>query len=464
MYKKINRTFTLATIPLLLLITGCSSLQPEYVKSTNIVPQEFPQHGIYAQNKISDKNNQSELVWTNYVLDDNLKKVVELSLANNKDLRIALANIKASQAQYGISQTERFPMLNANISGNKSETNNVTTENYQASIGISSFELDFFGRVSSLNSAALESFLATTEAKRATELSIISETLKAYFNVGLEQNYLTIAQKTEQATLESLEIIKDRVKYGVSTAKDLSDLESIYYLSKADVLKYQTQVEKSKNALNALVGQTVDEKLMPSTIKGLVDTIKDLDIALSSETLFNRPDVLSAEHQLLASNANIGAARAAFFPRVSLTTSAGVLSGELSNLFSNNLRTWSFAPTISIPIFDYAKNKANLEFSKAQNEKQLAMYEKTVQTAFKEVADNLARKATIDEQIDAYKNYIKSNQTSFDLASIMYDAGVKDYLSVLTARNALYSAEKTALNLVQEKFNNKVEIYKTIGF
>jgi multidrug efflux system outer membrane protein len=457
MYKK----FALLVLPLA--ISGCFSLNPDYTRPEGVVPAQLPTTGIYGQNQ-PGAITQEQLYWDTYIVNPKLKAIVKSSLDNNKDLRIAMANIDAAKAQYGITKSDRLPTINAGVNGSRSRGAAGISEGYEAQFGISSFEIDAFGRVNSLSSAALESFLSTKEARRVTELSVISETMKAYFNIALAKSHLAIAKKTETSTYGSLQIIKKRVDVGVANAKDLSDVESIYFKAQSDVFNYQTQVEQSINALGVLVGSNVDDKLLPDNIFELTNSVKDLNIAVESDILYQRPDVLMAEHQLLSANANIGAARAAFFPRITLTTSAGVASSDLTSLFSNTFRTWNFAPSISIPIFDYGRNKNNLKYSEAQKDKYVATYEKTVQTAFREVADVLARKGTIDNQITSYGKFVNANKNSFDLATKSYDAGVSDYLSVLTAQNNLYDAEKSSLSLMQEKFNNKVDLYKVIGF
>lgn len=457
MYKK----FALLVLPLA--ISGCFSLNPDYKRPEGVVPTQLPTTGIYGQNQ-PGAITQEQLYWDTYIVNQKLKAIVKISLDNNKDLKIAMANIDAAKAQYGITKSDRLPTLNAGVNGSRSRGAAGISEGYEAQFGISSFEIDAFGRVNSLSSAALESFLSTKEARRVTELSVISETMKAYFNIALAKSHLAIAKKTETSTSDSLQIIKKRVDVGVANAKDLSDVESIYFKAQSDVFNYQTQVEQSINALGVLVGSNVDEKLLPDNIFELTNSVKDLNIAVESDILYQRPDVLMAEHQLLSANANIGAARAAFFPRITLTTSAGVASSDLTSLFSNTFRTWNFSPSISIPIFDYGRNKNNLKYSEAQKDKYVATYEKTVQTAFREVADVLARKGTIDNQIISYDKFVNANKNSFDLATKSYDAGVSDYLSVLTAQNNLYDAEKSSLSLMQEKFNNKVDLYKVIGF
>lgn len=459
-----NKKIALAILPAALFMTGCVSMAPKYEKSVNMVPIQFNTDGIYAHNKTGEIN-QEQLLWSNYINNENLKKIIETALINNKDLKIAAANIEAAKAQYGISQMDRLPMINGDISGARTRGQTGITEGYQASLGLAAFELDLFGRVKSLSDVALNSFLATNEAKKATELSVVSETAKAYYNLALAKSQLEIAQKTKVATEESLNIMKLRVEHGIATAKDKKDLESIYYLAQSDVLNYETQVAKSVNALKFLVGSDLDLNLLPNNIEELNEAIKDINVSVSSDILFKRPDVMAAEYQLLAANANIGAARAAFFPRISLTTNVGVASSELSSLFSNdNFKAWTFSPNIGIPIFDIAKNKANLKISEAQKEKMIAAYEKTVQQSFREVNDVLARKSTINSQIDFFNLHVQSNKDRLDLATKSYDAGVKGYLDVLNARTDLYKAELAAINLQKEKFYNFIDLYKVIGY
>lgn len=453
--------FTLLILPLI--ISGCISLDPDIKKSESIIPNAFPNDGIY-ENTGTDEITQDELRWDYYVINPKMKNVISISLENNKDLRIALANIEAAKAQYKITKSDKLPTINAGISGNKGRTVNGRSESYQADFGISSFEIDLFGRVQSLSTSALESFLATKEAKRTTELAIISETSKAYYNIALAKSQLKIAQKTELATYESWNVINKRVEAGVANSKDLSDVESTYYKAKSDVYAYKTQVEQSINALNALVGQSVSKELLPNGVDELEYSVKDINLSVDSKILYKRPDVLSAEHQLLAANANIGAARAAFFPRITLTTSKGIASPELSSLFRDNINVWNFSPSISLPIFDYGRNKANLNYSKAELDKYVATYEKAVQNAFKEVSDELARKGTIDDQLNAYSKFVNATKNSFDIATKSYDAGVSDYLQVLTAQNNLYDAERSILAINKEKFDNKINLYKVIGY
>lgn len=446
-----------------LFISGCVSLNPTYNQPKGMTPDKMPTTGIY-ENPLNSPVTQKELYWENYVINTKLKTVISQSLNNNRDLKIAVSNIEAAKAQYGITDSARLPTLSAGLSGAKSKNMDNVSEQYQADFGISSFELDFFGRVKSLSDSALESFLSTQESQRATKLLVISETAKAYVTVALYKSQLLIAQKTEKSRSESLKLIRIKVESGISNPKDLSDIESTYYLAKADVYNYQTQVEQSINALTLLVGSTIDGALLPERLSELNESFKNANFEITSDILAKRPDVLSAEHQLLASNANIGAARAAFFPRITLTTSKGVASSQLSFLFNNGSNVWNFSPSLSIPIFDYGYNKSNLKYSKAQNDISVATYEKSVQTAFKEVADELARKGTINNQVDSYLKYVEATRNSFDLASKSYEVGISDYLTVLTAQNTLYNAEKMSIILEQERLNNIINFYKVIGF
>lgn len=453
---------------LTLILSGCVSLAPEYDRSQNLIPERFPNSGIYSEGNLYEKENvdlkeTGALDWNNYINNEKLQKVIELALLNNKDLKIAQANISAAYAQYGISDSNRFPVVEAGGQLNRVGNNDSVGSTYQADIGLAFFEIDFFNRMKNLSDAALESFLSTVQAQKVTNLMVIAETSKAYFNVALAKSEEELALRTEKNAQESLRIISLKVENGIATDKDLSDAQTIYYQAQADVAMYQSKLAQSINALNLLSGSMINESLYPNSVSEVEDSINDIKIALSSEVLYERPDVLMAENQLKAAYANIGAAKAAFFPRITLTTAAGFASSELSGLFSGDNKMWSFIPSISIPIFNRGL-VASLKYSEAQRELYLATYEKTIEVAFKEVLDSLARKSTIDRQLDSYEKLLSASQRSEYLAQITYDNGVSDYLGVLTAQNNLYSIEKNYLAIKKEKLDNLINFYKVIAY
>lgn len=456
----------LLSITCLLSLTGCSSINVEPLKiDKSIIPDNFEKLSINQTNNESTLNI-SQLHWENYVLNDKLKEIIKISLENNKDIKIAIANINSAAAQYRIADREKLPTINSSIDASryKSSNNDNLSKDISVSLGFSSFELDFFDRIKNMSNYALENYLATQEAEKITKLSVISQTAKYYFDVALAKSKLDIAHKTKNATEKQLDIMKKRFKHGIATSKDVSDLESVFYLASSDVLGYETQVIKSINALQTIVGKQFDLSLLPNSVDDLQHSIVELQTEIDSSILFKRPDVLAAEHQLKAANANILVARAAFFPRIALTSNFGYASSQLSDLFNNQSKFWSFSPDISIPIFNYSNNVNNLKLSKANADKLLANYEKTLQQAFKEVADELATKQNIDQQIQHFSKYVLANEHSLSQAQKMYDAGVKDYLAVLTGQTSLYNAQKSQLSLYQEKFYNLIDTYKVIGY
>lgn len=455
MYNK----FTLLLLPII--ISGCMSLDPEYTRPTESVPQTLPSGGsVYP---VLNNSAEYNISWNNYIQNEKLKKVISISLNNNKDLKIALANIEAARAQYGITQSATLPTLNGGLSANKGRTLAGETEGYEANVGLSAYELDFFGRVRSLSTSSLETFLSTNEAKRVTQLSIISETSKAYFLLALNKSKLEIAQRTVDDSKESLDLIKARVENGIDSDLDLSSAQTVYYRAKADIDNFNTLIEQNKNALNLISGTTINPELLPNNLNDLTNSIKAPQIGISSDVLLNRPDIIMAEHQLKAANANIGAARAAFFPRISLTASGGIASNDLSSLFKNGHGVWSFAPNISIPIFDNGYNTSNLNYTKAEKERYVLLYEKSIQTAFSEVSDALARKGTIKSQLNYFNSLVEESTRSFKLSQISYNEGVYNYLDVLTAQRNLYLVQKEYLDIQIEEYNNLIDLYKVSG-
>lgn len=455
MYNK----FTLLLLPII--ISGCMSLDPEYNRPTESVPQTLPSGGsVYP---VLNNSAEYNISWNNYIQNEKLKKVIAISLNNNKDLKIALANIEAARAQYGITQSATLPTVNGGLSANKGRTLAGETEGYEANVGLSAYELDFFGRVRSLSTSSLETFLSTNEAKRVTQLSIISETSKVYFLLALNKSKLEIAQRTVNDSKESLDLIKVRVENGIDSDLDLSSAQTVYYRAKADIDNFNTLIEQNKNALNLISGTTINPELLPNNLNDLTNSIKSPQIGISSDVLLNRPDIIMAEHQLKAANANIGAARAAFFPRISLTASGGIASNDLSSLFKNGHGVWSFAPNISIPIFDNGYNTSNLNYTKAEKERYVLLYEKSIQTAFSEVSDALARKGTIKSQLNYFNSLVEESNRSFKLSQISYNEGVYNYLDVLTAQRNLYLVQKEYLDIQIEEYNNLINLYKVSG-
>ncbi|PWC23042.1 transporter [Brenneria roseae subsp. roseae] len=451
-----------------LILGGCVSLDPDYQRPDAPVPAVWPQQGVAAGTAPA-----TTIPWRSAMIDARLRQVIDLALSDNRDLRKALADIEAARATYGIQRADLLPTVNAGLSGSRGRSlssssaqgNNATaiTQSYEANLAVSSFELDLFGKTRSLSRAALESYLSTEAAGKTTRLTLITDTATAYIALAAARSDLLLSEQTVQSAQKSLEVTRNRQRNGVASAVDVAQAETIYQQARADVASNLTAVEQSKNALNLLVGRPVDEALLPDNLDALAQAIAPVSAGISSDVLLQRPDVLEAEHNLKSANANIGAARAAFFPSVTLTASGGMGSTALSSLFSHGAGVWSFAPSISLPLFDGGANRASLAYAEAQKKGYIASYEKAIQSAFKEVADALARKSTIDEQLSAQRDYLSASQRSYQLADSRYREGVDTYLNVLDAQRTLYSAHQSLIAAEQVRLNNLVTLYNVLG-
>lgn len=447
-------------------VSGCVSLAPEYERPFAPVPSTW-ERGV-------NEHNQSvqTLFWQDFIRDERLLSVVTQSLEQSRNLRKAVANIEAARATYRIQRGGEFPTIEATVSGSKarSVTNSnsngtVITQGSSATLGLSSYELDFFGKTRSLSEAELETYKGVEEAERSVRITLIAETTTAWLTLAADESLLTLSQKTNESAKRSFDIVQKRVELGLDSKVSLYNAQSIVQQAKADVASYTTKVAQDLAALELLVGASVEEKLLPKGLESSSQTwLADVPVGLSSNVLLSRPDVLEAEHNLKASHANIGSARAAYFPSITLTTNAGLGSASLSGLFSGGTSTiWSFVPSISLPIFDVGARDAKMDYAKAKRELYLASYEGTIQTAFKEVASSLARRATIYEQYKAQEGLVEANANSYTLYDMRYQKGVDTYLNALLAQRALYSAEQTLINVRLEELDNRVTLYRVLG-
>ena len=413
----------------------------------------------------------ADLGWRTVFIDPRLAGTIDLALAENRDLRVALLNIEQARARYGVQRAALLPGINAGVSGSRSRTpaslnqtgGAIETEQYSASVGFTGYELDLFGRVRSLNRAALETWLAVRENSRAARISLISEVSATWLTLAADQDLLALARDTLAARDESLILIRSRVDAGAASTLDLRQAETLAEQARADVAAGVAQVNQDRNALRLIVGADVPAELMPAG--GLVTAriMPDLPAGLVSDVLTRRPDVLAAEHQLAAASANIGAARAAFFPRIALTGSTGAASGQLDGLFRNGSGAWSFAPGITLPIFAGGANKAGLDSARAGQGIAVATYEKTVQTAFREVADALAVRATIADQVAAQERLVAAAADSQRLARARRDAGLDSSLTLLDAQRSLYAARQGLIAARLVRAVNLVTLYKVLG-
>ena len=440
-----------------LVLAGCD-MAPKYVRPQTPVAPAFPTGEAYAP----DSAEPAGLPWTALIGDTRLKTVIERALANNRDLRVALANVQSARAQYKVERAAQLPTITGDAAASFSRQNDNRQNNYSADVGFSAFEIDLFGRVKNLTRSALESYLATQEGMRSTRITLIAETANAYVTMAADQELLALSRQTLASAERSLKLTQTLNTSGLAGKLDVHQAETTVEQARADIEANVTQVAQDRNALELLVGAPVEDALLPQSLDSLLQSTAKVPAGLSSDVLLQRPDVLQAEHQLKAANADIGAARAAMFPKISLTTAIGVASSALSSLFSDGGFAWSAAPSASMPIFGGAA-RGNLDYSKAQRDLYIAQYEKAIQTAFQEVSDGLARAGTIDRQQAAQQALVTANQRYYALADQRYRAGIDTFLNSLTSQRSLYSAQQSAIATELAAVQNRILLYRVIG-
>lgn len=449
-------------------LAGCVSLDPHYERPRNAVSAVTPGGDAY-RNLQGKAASYRDISWQDYVLDTRLRQVVTMALDSSRDLREAVASVKSAHAQYGEQRSDLFPTISAGVSGTRSraltgEGNQTTLSNtYSAEGSVSSFELDLFGKNQSLSRQQYETYLGTLEGARSTRLTVLYNTVNYWLQLAADRSNLAIAKETAESARQSLEVTRKRMQSGVDSMVDVASADTTYQSALADVASYTTSVAQDKNALDLVVGKSVPENLLPQSIESIGQALREVPAGVSSDALNNRPDVLQAEHNLRAANASIGAARANFFPSISLTASGGVGSADLSSLFKNGAGVWSFAPSISLPIFNGGYNVSYLNYTKAQKEYYVAVYEKSVQTAFQEVADALARRGTINDQLASQRSNVAASQTYYRLADLRYQNGVDTYLNTLTAQRTFYTAQTSLVSVEQAYYQNLNTFYKVMG-
>ncbi|WP_454904199.1 efflux transporter outer membrane subunit [Variovorax gossypii] len=451
-------------------LAGCVNLAPEYKAPASPVPQALPSSGVEAPTPI-------DVGWRSFFVEPRLRGTIELALANNRDLRVAALNIERARAQYGIARAGLFPTVEAGAGGSRSRTpGSLSTSGearissqYGADLGLTSYEIDLFGRVRNLGESALQSYFQTEETRRSTQISLIASVATAWLQLAADEQRLLLARNTLESQRKSFDLVQRSHRLGAQSGLALAQAQSTVDAARADAAAFDSQVEQDRNALALLVGAMPPAELLPAAPAS--DTAAPATAAqllvpppdLPSSVLHRRPDVRAAEHALRASNADIGAARAAFFPRIALTASAGTASSTLSGLFTGGSKAWSFAPSISVPIFDGGANRANLRVAEAQQKIQIATYEKAVQTAFREVADALAERRTLAERLDAQRSLLGATSRSFELSQSLFRSGASSYLDVLDAQRAYYAAQQTLIGLQLTEQTNRLTIYKTLG-
>ena len=498
------RSLRAAPLTLALLLGGCLSLEPKYVRPAPPVPAALPQGGAYGAAE-PVQVAAPDLAWRDFFTDPKLRQIIQLALDNNRDLRVAILNIAEARQQYRIQRAALLPHIDANadatyehipasvlgatsgvaatgatgavagsatgvagttgttVASGTSTRSSVFIREYEATLGVSNYELDLWGRVRSLTRQALEQYLSTDAAKRATQISLISQVATDYVTYAADLERLNTAKATVKADTTSLQLTQARFNGGIASELDVRQAETALEQARADIATYTTTLAQDANAETLLVGASIPPELLPGPLDDNFASLADLPGGVSSAVLLRRPDVEEAEHTLRGYNANIGAARAAFFPTVELTGSGGSTSLSFANLFGGATGTWSFTPAITLPIFDAGINAANLRLAKNQRDVAVAQYEKAIQTAFREVADALAQRGQIGELVAANQAYASASGRSLTLSNARYQRGSDTYLNALTAQLNTYTAQQALVTARLTRATNLITLYQTLG-
>ena len=449
-----------------MVLAGCS-LIPTYERPAAPVPSTFPNDPMQPTGAAP-----ATVAWQDFFTDTRLRGLIETALANNRDLRVSVLNIEQARAQFQIQRSAQFPAVGLSGSGSRASPNiyqafggGSVSSSYAVNLGVTAWELDFFGRIASLKEQALAQYLATEESRKATQISLIAAVANGWLTVLADDELLEITRQTLATRDESVRLTRLRFENGVSSEIDFQLANSLAETARASYAQLQRQRAQDENALALVVGAPVPSTSLTGIERGLSTAaiMADVPAGLPSDLLTERPDIRAAEQQLIAANASIGAARAAFFPRISLTGAIGTQSTEFSNLFSAGTKAWSFSPSITLPIFNAGLNQANLDISRASQQIAVAQYEKTIQTAFREVADALAGRSTYGEQVRALRAQTEAEATRFRLQDLRYRNGISSSLDLLDAQRSLFTAQQAATQARLQQLQNQVTLYKALG-
>jgi len=441
-----------------LALAGCSTLAPKNTAVAPAIPAQWPAEA--AQGEVADV---AAVGWRDFFTDARLQQVIEQSLQNNRDLRVAVLNVERARGQYRVQRADRVPGVAVTGQMDRRGTDAGVTEQFSAGVGVAEFELDLFGRVRNLSEAALQQYFAVAANRRNAQLSLVAETATAWLTYGADAQRLKIADATLKTYEDSLRLAEARHERGGSSALELTQTRTLVETARTDAARLRGQLAQDRNALALLAGGQLDPTLLPDSVEPQLLALAPPPAGLPSDVLLQRPDIMAAEHQLLAANANIGAARAAFFPSISLTGSIGSGSSELSNLFDSGTRVWSFLPKITLPIFQGGKLRANLAIANADRDIALAQYEKSIQVGFRETADALALNVSLDEQVSSQQRLVEAAEQANRLSQARYDAGLDSFVTLLDARRTAYNAQQTQLQAQLAQQANRITLYKVLG-
>ncbi len=440
------------------LLSSCASLEPRSTEVAPAIPTQWP-----ATTASAPAVDVADIGWRDYFLDPRLQSLIAQSLENNRDLRVAVLNVDKARAQYRIQRADRVPALGAQGQMTRTGGDAPVNEQFSANLGVVEYELDLFGRVRNLSEAALQQYFADAANRRSAQLALVAEVATAWLTLGADSEQLKIAQATLSSHEDSLRLSEARHQLGGVSALELSQTRTLVETARTDVARFQGQVAQDRNALVLLAGGAVDDALLPGREATDVAAVRAIPGGVPGEVLLRRPDVMAAEHTLLAANANIGAARAAFFPSIRLTGSVGSASSALSDLFDTGTRVWSFMPTLNLPIFQGGKLRAGLGVATANRDIALAQYEKAIQSGFREAADALALNDSLEAQLASQQALVGAAEQAQQLSQARYDAGLDSFLTLLDARRTAYAARQSLVSTQLARLSNQVAMYKVLG-
>lgn len=449
---------TVGALAAALALAGCTSLIPKYERPAPPVARAFPYPAA------EQGTPAASLPWQQFFADERLRTLIATALRNNRDLRVAVLNMAQARAQYDIRNADRLPTVAATGSASRapSPVNGNQTTTLQANIAFSAWEIDLFGRIASLSEAALAQYLATEEGRNAAQTALVANVAGSWLSLAADEELLALTQQTLATREESLRLTKLRFENGASSEIDFRLAQSLYETARATLAQLQRQRATDLNTLALLVGEPVSPQYQVGLTTAKLE-LPDVPAGLPSEVLVRRPDVRQAEQQLLAANANIGAARAAFFPRISLTAGIGTASSDLSGLFKGGSWGFTVAPSIVQTLFDAGRNRANLASTEVSRDIAVAQYERAIQQAFREVADALAGRATFGEQVRAQGAVVDAESVRYRLARLRYDNGVASYLDLLDAQRSLFAAQQALVQARLARLQNQVQLYRSLG-
>jgi multidrug efflux system outer membrane protein len=456
----------------MLSLAGCASLAPKVPEPQPSIPAEWPLPATSAAGAGTGPaaagsgaaTAVADIGWRDFFADPSLTELIGRALDNNRDLRAAALNIERARALYRIQRADRLPTVGVGASASRfGGGDHLSVDQYSVNLGLAEFELDFFGRVRDLSRAALEQFFAQEETRRTAQLSLIAEVANVYLTLAADQEQARVARATLENQEKSFLLTERRYELGAVSGLDLSQAKTTVETARADLARHTGEIARDINALNLLVGTPVEPELLPREFPASAAAIAELPAGLPSEVLLRRPDVRAAEHRLRAANANIGAARAAFFPSIRLTASVGTASAELSRLFSGGSQFWSLLPTLNLPIFDAGRLEGNLAAARADQDIALAQYEKAVQVGFREVADALALTRTLAEQREALQALVDAATRAYELSLARYQAGRDSFLTQLVDQRTMYAAQQALISTRLAEQANRVTLYKVLG-